>query len=365
MSVKELEKCYLSCLFNGAAIQDLVIRTPPLERVHQEIKRLRENGNLFIPKVMINDAQCIDYDENRNLVDYYVARIKEEYKQSDIKGAVEKAQKNNKPSDDQISDLREELNKIAEISGKMDIISTEELRNKDYDNTEFIVEKLIPVGLTILMGDPKKGKSWLLLLLADAISLGVSLFGFKTHKVPVLYFTLEDNAKRCKYRLGKLKERNVPWNNNFYLCERVNNNTGIINGIKKTGARVVIIDTFGAFATDIKDGNNYHETTKAIRQLKEIADNYQVAIIAVFHTRKNKNESSDNWTSEIIESQGWIGAADTIIGLYRQDKPEGDSKVSKGHIKIKGRDIPDSMRFLKLNDGCWEVDHEEEKKRKK
>ena len=357
MNLIELEKCYLSCLFNGADAADIVLRTDCLETIHKEVKRLKTNGFTQIPRKIINGGENIDHDENHKQVNFYLNEILEEHKKRDLKKTAEKIKGCNNPSDDQISDLRAELDRIAEKSGRMDIISSEELRNKSFKNTEFIIEKLIAIGLTILMGKPKGGKSWLLLLLLDAITSGTSLFNYRAKKASVIYFTLEDNFKRCKYRLGKLKDPRTPWSDNFYLCEKVKGNTGIVNAINKTKAKVVVIDTYGAFSPDIKDGNNYYETTKAIRELKEIADTYQVAVIVVHHTRKNKNETSGDWTSEIVGSQGWIGAADTIIYLDRKK----DSL--KAQLKVTGRDIADSFIDLLFDDGYWRVDHETQEKR--
>jgi len=243
MNLIELEKCYLSCLLNGAAIQDIVLKTDYLESIHREIKRLKIKGFVQIPAKIIAGAKDIDYDEPRERAEFYLNEILEEHKKRDVRIAADRIKNCANTSDDQISDLRAELDRIAEKTGKLDIITAEQLRNKEFKNTEFIVEKLIPVGLIILMGSPKKGKSWLLLSLIDTICSGTSIFNYRAKKNPVLYFTLEDNFRRCKYRLSKLKNPNNSWSDSFFLCEKVKGNIGIVNGIKRTGAKVVIIDT--------------------------------------------------------------------------------------------------------------------------
>jgi RecA-family ATPase len=356
MNLLELEKAYISCLLSGAEIQNVVLKTEFLERIHGDIKRLKQKGFVIIPRQLIEGASVIEYDEKASFVEFYYNEILEEHKKREIHEVAELYQKSNLPSDTQIIDIKSELDRIAKKNGRMDIISTEELQKKEFENTEFIVDKLLPVGLTILMGAPKKGKSWLLLLLADTITTGTSIFNLKAKKVPVLYFTLEDSVKRCKYRLGKLKDRTIPWNNNFYLCEKASRNSDIIKGIKETEARVIIIDTFASFTTDIKDGNDYYETTKIIRQIKDIADNYQVCIILVFHTRKNAHDNED-WAAGIIGSQGWIGAADTLLRLDRNN----EKKLNEGTLKMKGRDTPDSYINLTFNDGYWQIDHSKDK----
>jgi len=360
MRLHELEKAYISCVLNGADVQNIVLDNIALEQIHTEIKRLKEKGFVLIPKKLVSGSVDIDYDENPISTEYYYNEILEEQKKRDIKKTAETYMKDNRPSDAQIMDLKAELDRIAQETGRMEIINTEELQKKDFQNTEFIIHNMIPVGLTILMGAPKKGKSWLLLSMADSITTGFPFLGMKiTKKVPVLYFTLEDSIKRCKYRLGKLKDQNLPWNTNFHFCEKAKGNSDIVKGIKETGARVIIVDTFGAFSTDIKDGNDYYETTRIIRQIKDIADSYQVCIILVFHTKKNEHENED-WAAGIMGSQGWIGAADTLIRLDRTIKDGVDK--NEGKLRIKGRDIPDAKLELFFNDGYWEINHDKQDK---
>jgi RecA-family ATPase len=212
-----------------------------------------------------------------------------------------------------------------------------------FENTEFIIDKILPVGMTLLIGAPKVGKSWLLLLLADCITMAFPLFDhIVSVQFPVLYYTLEDSVRRCKYRLNKI---NTGWSKNMYFSETAKGTMGLIQDIKALNVKVVIIDTFGAFAT-VQDGNNYYETTRIIREIKEIADTLKVAIIVVHHTRKNTSSDTD-WTSEVMGSQGLVGAADGIIYLKR------NRNSMDGRLFITGRDISDSHIDIYFDNGIW------------
>ena len=46
---------------------------------------------------------------------------------------------------------------------KLETITAEDLQNRTYEPTHFLVDELIPEGLHILAGAPKIGKSWLAL----------------------------------------------------------------------------------------------------------------------------------------------------------------------------------------------------------
>ena len=55
---------------------------------------------------------------------------------------------------------------------KLETITAEDLQNRTYEPTHFLVDELIPEGLHILAGAPKIGKSWLALWLCLCVSQG-------------------------------------------------------------------------------------------------------------------------------------------------------------------------------------------------
>jgi hypothetical protein len=342
INLSSLERCYLSCLFDGADPQDITL-TGNNERVHQEVKRLKNRGFVQIPRGIIPGTENISgLNQSYLLAGKFVLEIQEAQRKIGLKKAIDGISPN-LPSEVIIGSLREELDRLSEQGGRNKIITAEELRRAQYENTEFIIDKMLPVGMTLFIGAPKAGKSWLLLLLANAITVAFPVFGRKIYtRASVLYYTLEDSVRRCKYRLNKIGSA---WMKTLFFSETARGTMGIINDIKALGARVVIIDTFGAFAT-VQDGNDYYETTRIIREIKEIADNLKVAIILVHHTRKSTNAGGD-WTSEVMGSQGLVGAADCIISLKRKR----DSLDAQ--LLITGRDISDSHIDLFFDDGTW------------
>ena len=63
---------------------------------------------------------------------------------------------------------------------KLHTITAEDLQNRTYEPTHFLVDELIPEGLHILAGAPKIGKSWLALWLCLCVSQGQPLWNFTT-----------------------------------------------------------------------------------------------------------------------------------------------------------------------------------------
>jgi RecA-family ATPase len=266
--------------------------------------------------------------------------IREEQKKADIKEVIANVKYGT--SGEIISTLREELDRLAEEKGRTGIISAAKLKDADYKNTEFIIDSILPIGLTLLMGSPKMGKSWLTLLMAECITFGIPLFGYTIRKTPVLYYTLEDSVKRCKFRLDKIRSA---WRPDLYFCEEAHSTIDIMNGIRATKARVVFIDTFMAFS-DIEDKNSYSETTKKVMELKRIADTMDVAMVIVHHKKKDARNSGD-WMEEAIGSQGLVGAADCVISLKRK-RGEDDAQ-----LLITGRDVSDRHINIRWDDCVW------------
>ena len=74
----------------------------------------------------------------------------------------------------------------------------------------FIFNRLLAVGLTILAGRPKSGKSWLTLQMAIDAAMKRAFLGRFEIETPmnVLYFGLEEAPGRTHNRLRKVLRKN-------------------------------------------------------------------------------------------------------------------------------------------------------------
>ena len=73
---------------------------------------------------------------------------------------------------------------------KLETINAEDLQNRTYEPTPFLVDELIPEDLHILAGAPKIGKSWLALWLCLCVAHEQSLCNFATTLGYALYLCL-------------------------------------------------------------------------------------------------------------------------------------------------------------------------------
>lgn len=83
-------------------------------------------------------------------------------------------------------------------------ISSDDLRRADLPALRYVVDGLLPEGLTVLVAPPKSGKSWLALWLCLSVASGTSFLGCRTTPCPVLYLALEDGLRRLQQRQERL-----------------------------------------------------------------------------------------------------------------------------------------------------------------
>jgi RecA-family ATPase len=87
-------------------------------------------------------------------------------------------------------------------------ITAQELQQKDIPPTDWLVENLLPQGVSLLCAPSKTGKSWMMMQLAIAIATGQPFLGFPTKKRKVMYYAFEDDESRLLDRMNKLLNGN-------------------------------------------------------------------------------------------------------------------------------------------------------------
>jgi AAA domain len=80
------------------------------------------------------------------------------------------------------------------------------LKGKVFEPISYVIHDLMPDGLSMLVGRPKIGKSWLALEAALAVASkdGTCLGGRKVEHGNVLYCACEDSERRLQSRITKL-----------------------------------------------------------------------------------------------------------------------------------------------------------------
>lgn len=242
----------------------------------------------------------------------------------------------------------------------LETITAEELVNTPLSSPGWVVEDLIGVGVTLLVGAPKVGKSWLVLRLAECVSRGEPLWGFATCGGAVLDLALEDNLPRIQQRLFRLADE---CSETFHLCVSAPSLAdGLLDEIAAfvvahPGTKLVIVDTLQTVRQSSKKSayaSDYHD----VRAFKGLADHFGIAVVLVHHQRKMDDPDPLNTVSG---TNGITGAADTTMVL---DRKRGEKRA---FLKVTGRDVIERVLALEFNDCRWElsedqsVEHEEER----
>ena len=231
---------------------------------------------------------------------------------------------------------------------KLETITAEDLQNRTYEPTHFLVDELIPEGLHILAGAPKIGKSWLALWLCLCVSQGQPLWNFATTQGEALYLSLEDSYRRIQSRLFDLTD-DAPQTLHFAILADTLKH-GLEQQIEQfltehPATKLVVIDTLQRVRSTGSDSNLYANDYQEIGLLKKLADKRHIAILLIHHLRKLHDDDPMNMISG---STGLSGAADSAFVLQKNAR-----SANAASLHCTGRDIPD--RTLKLELG--EEDH--------
>ena len=231
---------------------------------------------------------------------------------------------------------------------KLETINAEDLQNRTYEPTYFLVEELIPEGLHILAGAPKIGKSWLALWLCLCVAQGQPLWNFATTQGEVLYLSLEDSFQRIQTRLFDLTEDAPPTLHFAIMADTLKHE--LEQQIEQfltehPATTLVVIDTLQRVRGTGSDSNLYANDYQDIGILKQLADKRHIAILLIHHLRKLHDDDPMNMISG---STGLSGAADSTFVLQKSSR-----LANIASLHCTGRDIPD--RTLKLELG--EEDH--------
>lgn len=249
-------------------------------------------------------------------------------------------------------------------------VSIEELLTQEWPEPPWVVRGLLPVGLTLLAGRPKVGKSWLGLQLAQAVATGGMFLGAQVDVGSVLYLALEDPPRRLAERA-----RLQGWVALRASCDFVTvgglRDIGFLNKggsrelvalVAANGYRLLIIDTLSrAISGDLNDAR---EMTQALAPLQAMAHEYGCAVVLVDHFNKLGAASPFRGASlevdpesidpvvNILGSTAKAAMADCLWGLYRQAGKAG------AVLAVTGRDVEEA-RLVLAQDGathCWQVE---------
>ena len=226
------------------------------------------------------------------------------------------------------------------------------LLDQEFPPVQYVVDGLIPEGLSLLIAAPKIGKSWLCLGLGLAVAEGSFAFGaIEVEQRPVLYLALEDGPKRLQSRMRTLGVARGPSELFFATETPAGLHATIEEFIELHADRnpVVMLDTLGkVMPPAMPNETTYQRDYRVTGSLKRLVDSSPGAsMIVVHHTRKQ--EASD-FLDAVSGTNGIAGAADTILVLKRDREDNG------AILHVTSRDAKEGSYSLQFEEnGRWSL----------
>lgn len=200
----------------------------------------------------------------------------------------------------------------------------------------------VPLGkLTLVMGDPEAGKSWLTLALSAAVSRHGRMYETAVKAGKVLLLSAEDGlGDTIRPRLdilGAIAPNIVAVDEVFELNE---------SGLQRLRAAIgqvepvlVVIDPIIGYTSMKLDTYRANQVRGLMKELKEIAEDYDVAVVMVIHMRKERNGSA------ILGVQGsmdFIAASRSVLMVGKEDGQEQEDRTmahAKCSVARKGKSL--------------------------
>lgn len=234
--------------------------------------------------------------------------------------------------------------------------SAEELMQEDLPPLRFMIDRILPEGLTLLAGKPKTGKTFLALQLATDVADRRKVFDvWPTSSGTVIYYALEDGFRRIQDRLKKiLRGRKAPRNLHI-LTELPRLDNGGLNLLEEevkrnSGVCFVIIDTFAAVRPHSSRGKKsfFEEDYSALKGPQTLANKYGFSVLVVHHMRKG--EASDRF-DQVSGTLGLNAAVDNIW-ILGHSRGRADAV-----LQVTGRDLEEGEWVLnfKRDLGQWKL----------
>lgn len=234
---------------------------------------------------------------------------------------------------------------------KLQTYRAADLYGKQIEKPPIIVRGLIPTGLTVLAGAPKRGKSWLALKMAVDVAAGNTFLGMETTQGDVLYLDLESRQYRVQDRLQKIIVGQAP-----AALQIAHESDRLEGGLIEQLAMwcddaqhpvLIIIDTLGRVKGGSKRGENAYEgDTRILGEVQKFAMQRKLAVVCVHHLRKSLAEG-DDYFERISGSMGITGACDSVMVLQGK---RGDSDST---LSVSSRDFEATELVLGFDGGRW------------
>lgn len=234
---------------------------------------------------------------------------------------------------------------LTDVFKDFGFFSIPDLTEAERKPPEFIIDGMIPVGMTFLSGAPKIRKSFLALQIAIAVATGTTFFGHNVKKCDVVYLDLEGSKSRISSRTQNMTTA-IP--RNVFIANRIQER--LSNGlteklralhIQRPDIRLIIIDTYSRARGSPKSfGQNAYDCDVAfLEPIQQMALEENISILFVHHDKKGAGFASDSF-ERLSGTMGISGSADCVMNLITEGKRfDGKAKLEYTPRDAKGGEL--------------------------
>ena len=237
--------------------------------------------------------------------------------------------------------------------------TAEEVMHMDVPEPAFLIDGILPEGLSVIGGGAKAGKTYLNLQLANALAAGGEFLGRKIETPKrVLYCYLEGGMGQVKKRLTELFGGNYRAPKNLIFTHQIPplNAVGFAylrRMIETHRADLVIIDTWQCVRIPgaEKRLNAYQQEYRELTELRnELIVSAGVSVLLTHHQKQMNGRDRIDALNTLSGSAAIGGAADCVLLLNR------DRGADTAFLEIHGRDVEDlSLGLVKTEPMGWRV----------
>lgn len=212
-----------------------------------------------------------------------------------------------------------------------------------------LIEGLMSGGLGFLCASPKSGKSWLAMDVSVCVATGRPLWGHEVRKSCVLHIPLEDTYERLRKRLWLIADE---VDGSLFFATRAEGlGSGLLDQLAMfygdhPDLGLVVIDTMQMVRSTMRD-YSYSSDYRELSELKRFADDHDITVLLIHHTRKMGDSDVMNTVSG---TNAVTGAADFTWVLTKKNRDSVDAELS-----VTGRDIEQRKLELAFEDYRWRL----------
>ncbi len=241
--------------------------------------------------------------------------------------------------------------------------TTADLLASSVTRTPPLIENLVAPHLTYLVGDPKAGKSFLAMQVAEAISTGEPLLGNRTNgKRKVLYYAVENGVEETVARIKDMDlQGDTQWRfNGIHIDdspESVEEMIAVMSDecLADPTIGCIILDTlrFMAGPPPKVEGTAQDRDFATLKPIQQWSSVSGVAVIAIAHTNKAQDGRTGMRAqlSSVAGSNLIAGTAESILTISRQVDPDTQGPSEFGVIQRMGRSMRNSNNIDVTFDG--------------